>query len=473
MAQSQPNYEDIQIPEKLSKDDRALSHAPTIKRLKKWPVIVGILAVVLVIVIAVTRASMRGMPVEKTLEDQALMINEYEDDVASIADSETSRMTLKQPDILTERTLALPNAPDSIPDEGPGNIDTGQIKSAGIDEDQSEEKNKMHNSRNSFQENKVNESGSVKKTSPYNVSQHVFKEKLTPEERELKQAIEADLAVALTNSSKNTANKQYQMMDQQTDLMNTLMNQLNGSGGAMNMLGDMDPSGMMGGMFGESYKSQNMQGDKLKFINSGKQGADDGYLSSTAQYPKSPYEVKAGAVIPISLITAINSDLPGDVIGQVRENVYDSITGQHLLVPHGSKIMAKYDSMVAYGQDRVLVCWNRLIRPDGVSIDLQCSPGVDLAGQAGYSDDVDNHWERIIGGIVLSSTLAASVTKSGGVGNDGDFNEQFSSNVGNEINNVGQQITKKNINIQPTIKVRPGYSLNILVNRDFILPVYR
>ena len=125
------------------------------------------------------------------------------------------------------------------------------------------------------------------------------------------------------------------------------------------------------------------------------------YLSQSLASPRSPYEVKAGTIIPTSLITGINSDLPGQVIGQVRENVYDTVTGNHLLIPQGSRLLATYDSSVTFGQERVLVCWNRLIRPDGSSIPLECMPGVDLAGYAGFADQVDNHWWRIITGVAL------------------------------------------------------------------------
>jgi len=218
----------------------------------------------------------------------------------------------------------------------------------------------------------------------------------------------------------------------------------------------------------------NKQGRKNEFLN-GKGEKESGYLDASMKKPLSPYEVKAGSVIPTVLITGINSDLPGEIIAQVRENVFDTVTGNYLLIPQGSKLLAAYDSMVAYGQERVLVCWNRLIRPDGSSINLKCAPGVDLAGQAGFADEVDNHWSRLIAGVLLSSVLSATATTSQGSDfneDDASFNQLFAANVGTSFNDAGQQITRKNLNIQPTITVRPGFSVNVLVNKDLIIPPY-
>jgi type IV secretory pathway VirB10-like protein len=139
----------------------------------------------------------------------------------------------------------------------------------------------------------------------------------------------------------------------------------------------------------------NMQERKNDFLVKAGLGGSE-YLQKAVTMPRSPYELKAGTVIPTVLITGINSDLPGQIVGQVRENVYDTVSGNYLLVPQGSRVIAAYDSMVAWGQERVLVCWNRIIRPDGSSIVLDCMPGVDLGGYAGFADEVDNHWWRII-----------------------------------------------------------------------------
>ncbi len=214
----------------------------------------------------------------------------------------------------------------------------------------------------------------------------------------------------------------------------------------------------------------NLQERKNDFLaRAGVSGAE--YLEKGVSYPRSPYEIKAGSVIPTVLISGINSDLPGQVVAQVRENVYDTVTGNHLLVPQGSRLLAAYDSMVAWGQERVLVCWNRLIRPDGSSITLDCMPGVDLAGYSGFADGVDNHWWKIIGGAVFSSVLAATAQRSQGdvTGFQPTFPQVWANNAAGQINQSGQQITQKNLQLQPTITVRPGFSVNVLVTKDIVI----
>jgi type IV secretory pathway VirB10-like protein len=198
------------------------------------------------------------------------------------------------------------------------------------------------------------------------------------------------------------------------------------------------------------------------------------YLEKAVSLPRSPYEVKAGSVIPTVLITGIDSDLPGQVVAQVRENVYDTVSGNYLLIPQGSRLLAAYDSMVAWGQERVLVCWNRLIRPDGSSITLDCMPGVDLAGYAGFSDGVDNHWWRIIGGAAVSSLLAATAQRSQGnvTGYQPSLPQVWASGTASGINEAGQQLTAKNLQLQPTITIRPGFSVNVLVTKDVVIEPY-
>jgi type IV secretion system protein VirB10 len=218
----------------------------------------------------------------------------------------------------------------------------------------------------------------------------------------------------------------------------------------------------------------NLQGRKSAFLG-GKGGvATADYLAAPMVHPRSPYEIKAGTVLPAVLITAINSDLPGPVIAQVREHVYDTVTGDHLLVPQGSRLIAQYDSMVAWGQERVLVCWNRLILPNGDSVDLQCMPAADLEGAAGLSDQVDEHWWRILKGAAVATLLSAGTAFVAGdtTSYNPSVGQVMARSASGEIGHVGQQITRSNLSIQPTITVRPGFSVNVIVTKDMIVPPY-
>jgi type IV secretion system protein VirB10 len=215
----------------------------------------------------------------------------------------------------------------------------------------------------------------------------------------------------------------------------------------------------------------NMQGRKNAFLDDGATKSTD-YVRTRLQHPRSPYEVKAGTILPATLVTAINSDLPGPVIGQVRENVYDTVTGNHLLIPQGSRLLAQYDSMVAWGQERVLVCWQRLIFPNGDSLGLECMPAADLAGGAGLADEVDEHWGRIVKGAAVASLLAATTSAVAGntQGQNPTLAQNWARGAAGEINQAGQAITQRNINIQPTITVRPGSAVNVIVTKDLLMP---
>jgi type IV secretory pathway VirB10-like protein len=217
----------------------------------------------------------------------------------------------------------------------------------------------------------------------------------------------------------------------------------------------------------------NLQDRKNAFLDG--KGADKGnYLQATIQHPRSPYEIQAGTILPAVLITAINSDLPGPVVAQVREQVYDSVAGRYLLVPQGSRLLAKYDSMVAWGQERVLVCWNRLILPNGDSIDLGCMPAADLQGAAGLSDGVDEHWWRILKGATVATLL--STGSAFAAGNTASYNptvgQVMARNASGEIGDIGQQLTRSDLMIQPTLTVRPGFSVNVIVTKDIVLSPY-
>ncbi|PLP97892.1 TrbI/VirB10 family protein [Cupriavidus pauculus] len=201
----------------------------------------------------------------------------------------------------------------------------------------------------------------------------------------------------------------------------------------------------------------------------------DGSPVPGLQLPASPYQVMAGTVIPAALVTGIQSDLPGEVIGTVTEPVFDTATGQHLLIPQGSRILGKYNEMIGFGQRRVQVAWNRIIFPDTSSVTLNNLIGTDAAGYAGLQDGVDWHWDRLFAGAALTTLLgvAAELAAPGDrqhgdrvilAGRDG---------LQNSVNGVGQEVVRRNLDVQPTLTQRPGFPLRIVVNRDLVLRPYK
>lgn len=218
---------------------------------------------------------------------------------------------------------------------------------------------------------------------------------------------------------------------------------------------------------------QNRQDQKETFLS--KAGSTQTRNSGNLQMPASPYQVMTGTVIAAALVTGIKSDLPGDVIATVTEPVYDTATGKFLLIPQGARLMGKYNSQVSYGQSRVQVVWNRAILPDTSSFQLDNLVGADPAGYAGLEDGVDWHWDRILAGAAMTTLmgigaeLAAPENRQDGdrviiAGRDG---------LQDTVNQVGQEMTRRNMNIQPTLTSRPGLPVRIIVNRDLVLRPYQ
>ena len=221
-----------------------------------------------------------------------------------------------------------------------------------------------------------------------------------------------------------------------------------------------------------NYEKQNMQSEKTAFLQTANQKDNKFYLNSKLTKPISPFEVKAGAIIPATLLTGINSDLPGQITAQVSQNVFDTVTGNYLLIPQGTKIIGAYDSKVAYGQSRILIAWSRLIYPDGDSFDLEGQPGVDLMGMAGMHDLVDNHYTRIFGSALMFSMFGALGQLSQPQQANGILTNQqiIYGAIGQQMSQTGAQMVEKNINIQPTLRIRPGANFNVLLTRDMVLP---
>ncbi|WP_425320562.1 TrbI/VirB10 family protein [Methylophaga nitratireducenticrescens] len=193
------------------------------------------------------------------------------------------------------------------------------------------------------------------------------------------------------------------------------------------------------------------------------------------QTPVSPYQVMAGTVIAAALVTGINSDLPGDVIATVTEPVYDTATGRHVLIPQGSRILGRYNSQVSYGQTRVQVVWHRVILPDTSSFQLDNLAGTDPAGYAGLEDGVDWHWDRLFAGAALTTLLGVGAELAAPENRqDGDrVIIAGRDSAQDSINQVGQEVTRRNLNIQPTLTSRPGLPVRLIVNRDLVLRPYQ
>lgn len=181
----------------------------------------------------------------------------------------------------------------------------------------------------------------------------------------------------------------------------------------------------------------------------------------------SPSILQAGSVIPAALITGIRSDLPGLVTAQVTQNVYDSPTGRILLIPQGSRLIGDYDADIAFGQSRVLLAWNRLILPDGRSMMLERQPASDPSGFAGLQDGTNYHWGGVLKAALISTLLG--VGSELGSGNDGDLTRAVRRGTQDSINRAGEQIVSRELNVRPTLTIRPGFPVRVLVTRDLVL----
>jgi type IV secretion system protein VirB10 len=207
----------------------------------------------------------------------------------------------------------------------------------------------------------------------------------------------------------------------------------------------------------------NLQSRKLAFVDEGPDS--DIYNEHRVEDPASPYQVMAGTLIPASLVTGINSDLPGTIVAQVTQPVYDTVTGQYVLIPQGSRLIGRYQSEVSFGQNRALVTWDRIIFPDGASIQIS-APGADAQGFAGLTDRVDHHWDRVF----LAAGLATILGIGAELGDDtSDIADAVRDGFTDSVSQAGQRVVDRNLNIQPTIRVRPGWPVRVVVTRDLIL----
>ena len=235
---------------------------------------------------------------------------------------------------------------------------------------------------------------------------------------------------------------------------------------------DLYGAALNAGVNGQSA-DPNGQASKQKFFN--QDIADLGYLPNSVVPQISPFELKRGSVIPATLVTGINSDLPGRITAQVSQNVYDSATGHQLLIPQGAKLFGRYDSDVSFGQSRVLVVWTDIIFPNGSTLQIGGMAGTDSAGYGGFKDKVDNHYLRTFGSAILVALIGTGTDllqpqDRSGIGATDSAADAARRSFAETFGQISQQTVSKNLDVQPTLKIRPGYRFNVLVDQDIVFP---
>jgi len=242
------------------------------------------------------------------------------------------------------------------------------------------------------------------------------------------------------------------------------------SAAAPNGAQDLYAAALRSGVAGQA--DQNGQASKEDFFNADIK--DLGYLPNQVVSQQSHYELKRGSVIPATLITGINSDLPGRITAQVSQNVYDSATGHFMLIPQGTKLLGRYDSKVSFGQNRALVVWTDIIFPNGSTLQIGGMVGTDSEGYSGFNDKVDNHYLRTFGSAALIALIGTgidmSMPESSTLATQDTASDAARRNFAETFGRVAEQTISKNLNVQPTIKIRPGYRFNVLVDQDIIFP---
>ena len=194
-------------------------------------------------------------------------------------------------------------------------------------------------------------------------------------------------------------------------------------------------------------------------------------LGAAKTAPSSPFEIKAGSIIPATLVTAIDSDLPGLVVAQVRQSIFDTVAGRFLLIPQGARLVGTDDSRIAYGQDRLIVTWTRISYPDGSSSDLQSMAGTDLSGRSGFDANVDNHTRKLFQGAILLSIIGAGAQlsqpqQSATNGTAPTVGQVVAGSIGSQLANAGTQLTQRRLNVPPNLRVSAGYQFDVLVDHD-------
>jgi type IV secretion system protein VirB10 len=238
---------------------------------------------------------------------------------------------------------------------------------------------------------------------------------------------------------------------------------------------DLYAAALRAGLGGQNV-DPNGQSSKEDFFNADLK--DLGYLPNRVVPQQSIYELKRGSVIPATLITGINSDLPGRITAQVSQNVYDSATGHRLLIPQGTKLFGRYDSKVSFGQSRVLVVWSDIIFPNGSTLQIGGMAGTDAEGYGGFKDQVNNHYFKTFGSAVMIALIGTgidmAVPQSSTLATQDTASDAARRNFAETFGRVADRTIQRNMNVQPTLQIRHGYKFNVLVDQDIIFPaVYK
>jgi type IV secretory pathway VirB10-like protein len=229
----------------------------------------------------------------------------------------------------------------------------------------------------------------------------------------------------------------------------------------------------VGALAGNASQEPENQNQRDAFVTSAA-GASRDRLFAVRQNDPSPYELHAGSVIPAVLLTGINADLPGTIVAQVRNDVFDSVRGHYLLIPSGTRLVGTYDNRIVQGQRRVLVVWTRLLYPDGSSLDLLGMPGADVAGYAGFGANVDDHLNKVFTSALLLSIISAGAQLSqpqqpSSIYAAPSMGQTIAGAVGQQIGNTSIELMQRQLGIPPTLQVPPGYLFDVLVDRDIVL----
>ena len=228
-------------------------------------------------------------------------------------------------------------------------------------------------------------------------------------------------------------------------------------------------SGSTTAVSADSTSNPAAQDHKLSFLNAATEHRT--VSAGRLEAPPSSSVLQAGAVIAAALITGLRSDLPGQVTAQVTEDTFDSPTGRILVIPQGARLVGQYDAQISFGQSRALVVWNRLIMPNGRSIVLERQPGADTQGYAGLEDEVDNHWGTVFKAAIVSTLLSVG-SEAGTSNSENSLAQALRQGASQGFNQIGEQVVGRSLSVQPTITIRPGFPVRVLVTRDLVLEPY-